>query len=63
MHNTRGEVTILLLKVLNVVNQYDACEMELVKQHKVFTSLGDLPSSKNVYVVGLAATEEWKNSR
>jgi len=27
-----------------VVSQYDACEMELVKQREVFTSLGDLPS-------------------
>ena len=36
------------IKVLNVVSQYDDCELALVRQHDVITSLGDLPSADDV---------------
>ena len=38
------------IKVLNVVSQFDACEMELVGQREVITSLGDMPSREDVDV-------------
>ena len=45
--------------MLNVVSHYDTCEMELVKQHEVFTSLGDLPSSEGLVV----ALQQLKNGK
>ena len=36
------------IKVLNVVSQYDECELDLVKKCEVCTSLGDLPGSEDV---------------
>jgi len=47
------------IKVLNVVSQYDVCEMNLVKEREVFTSLGDLPSNEDVDV----ALQQLKNGK
>ena len=35
-------------KVLNVVSQYDECELNLVEQHEVDSSLADLPDEEDV---------------
>ena len=47
------------IKVLNVVSQYDASELELVKQRDVITSLGDPPSAEDVVV----ALQQLKNGK
>ena len=47
------------IKVLNVVSQYDACELDLVKECEVCTSLGDLPSSEDVHI----ALQQLKNGK
>ena len=47
------------IKVLNVVKEYDAQEIEVVRQREVMTSLEDLPSSADVD----AALQQLKNGK